>query len=105
MSNWGCYHYVTTLFVGCRKLALQGHSLKNWKVNVTTVEVNVITKDRHYLVVKVNVSDVHYYIVVKVNTFDFIFLYSYWCGDHNWVVVISLVTVTTNKWCSLHGSE
>ena len=40
-------------------------------MNVTTVEVNVTTKDRHYLVVKVNVSDVHYYIVVKVNTFDF----------------------------------
>ena len=41
--------------------------------NITTVEVNVTTKDRHYLVVKVNVSDVHYYIVVKVNTFDFTF--------------------------------
>ena len=44
-------------------------------MNVTTVEVNVTTKDRHYLVVKVNVSDVHYYIVVKVNTFDFTFFH------------------------------
>ena len=39
----------------------------------STVEVNVTTKDRHYLVVKVNCSDVHYYIVVKVNTFYFTF--------------------------------
>ena len=42
-------------------------------VNVTTVEVNVTTKDCHYLVVKVNSSDVHYHIVVKVNTFYFTF--------------------------------
>ena len=42
-------------------------------VNVTTVEVNVTTKDRHYLIVKVNGSDVHCYIEVKVNTFDFTF--------------------------------
>ena len=39
-------------------------------MNVTTVEVNVTTKDRHYLVVKVNYSDVHYHIVVKVNTVE-----------------------------------
>ena len=38
-------------------------------MNGTTVEVNVTTKDRHYMVVKVNCSDVHYHIVVKVNTF------------------------------------
>ena len=43
-------------------------------VNVTTVEVNVTTKDRHYLVVKVNCSDVHYHLVVKVNTFYFTFV-------------------------------
>ena len=53
-------------------------------MNVTTVEVNVTTKDRHYLVVKVNVSDVHYYIVVKVNTFDFTFFYTH----------IDVVTIT-----------
>ena len=42
-------------------------------MNVTTVEVNVTTNDHHYLVVKVNCSDVHYHIVVKVNTFYFTF--------------------------------
>ena len=40
-------------------------------MNVTTVEVNATTKDRHYLVVKVNVSDVHYYILVKVTWSQF----------------------------------
>ena len=30
-------------------------------LNVTTVEVNVTTKDHHYLVVKVNSRDVHYH--------------------------------------------
>ena len=60
-----------------------------------TVELNVTTKDRHYLVVKVNYSDVHYHIVVKVNTYLF---YS-----HIDAVTITeyssdfLVTVTTNK--------
>ena len=42
-------------------------------MNDTTVEVNVTTKDRHYMVVKVNCDDVHYHIVVKVNTFNFNF--------------------------------
>ena len=39
-------------------------------MNVTTFEVNVTTKDRHYLVVNVNCSD---HTVVKVNTFYFNF--------------------------------
>ena len=39
-------------------------------MNVNTVEVNVTTKDRHYLVVKVNCSDVHYHRVVNVNTVE-----------------------------------
>ena len=46
---------------------------KNCIVNVTTVEVNVTTKDVQYLVVKVNCCDVFYHIVVKVNTFYFNF--------------------------------
>ena len=32
-------------------------------MNVTTLEVNVITKDHHYLVVKMNSSDVYYHIL------------------------------------------
>ena len=50
---------------------------KNLIVNVTTLEVNITTTDRHYSVVKVNCSDVHYHIVVKVNTyFNIPFLHS-----------------------------
>ena len=55
-------------------------------VDVTTVEVNVTTKDRHYMVVKVNCSDVDYHIIVKVNTFYF-------------TIFILLVIITTNKLC------
>ena len=51
---------------------------------ITTLEVNVTTKDRHYLVVKVNCSDVHYHIVVKVNTFYVTFLYSLFCALGVW---------------------
>ena len=40
-------------------------------MNITTFEVNVTTKDRHYLVVNVNCSDVYYHTVVKVNTYSF----------------------------------
>ena len=53
-------------------------------MNVTTVEVNVTTKDRHYLVVKVNCSEVHYHLVVKVNTFYFFLFYT----------LIDVVTIT-----------
>ena len=53
---------VTTLWIGCHV-----------KLRLSSLCYNLVCKDRHYLVVKVNVSDVHYYIVVKVNTFDFTF--------------------------------
>ena len=74
-------------------------------MNVTTVEVNVTTKDRHYLVVKVNCSDVHYHIVVKVNTcyFTFFILILMWLSssdfssDRHYLLVMLTTQVVKRK--------